>query len=73
MEEQVMKHPKYVMAPRNVEGGNEICYIQTYVNGYWQQISSGAIGTIQQDVEWWKESTSDPVRAVDRDGRVVAM
>jgi hypothetical protein len=29
--------------------------------------------TIQQDVEYWKKTTTDPVRAVDSEGRVVAI
>jgi hypothetical protein len=51
----------------------ETAYIQIYVNGYWQQISSCQLKTAQQDLEWWKSQHSDPVRAVDSQNRVVAV
>ena len=54
-------------------GNMETCYIETCVNGIWQQVSTGPIGTIQQDVDWWKTVSNDPIRAVDSNGRLVAM
>ena len=54
-------------------GNMETCYIEIFGNGIWQQVSTGPIGTIQQDVDWWKTSSNDPIRAVDSNGRLVAM
>ena len=51
----------------------ETAYIQIYANGYWQQVSSCLMETVQQDLEWWKSQHSDPVRAVDENDRVVAV
>lgn len=48
-------------------------YIETCINGYWQRVSSGPMDTIQQDVDYWKKTTTDPVRAVDSNGRIVAI
>ena len=41
--------------------------------GFWQQISSGYLDTIQADVEQWKRQSDYPIRAVDSRGRIVAM
>jgi hypothetical protein len=54
-------------------GNMETCYIEKCINGIWQQVSTGPIGTIQQDVDWWKTVSNDPIRAVDSNGRLVAM
>jgi len=48
-------------------------YIETCINGYWQRVSSGLIENIQYDVDYWKKTTTDPVRAVDSNGRIVAI
>jgi len=52
---------------------NGIAYIEVCINGYWQQISSGMIGSIQQDLDQLKRNSGDPLRAVDSNGRLVAM
>ena len=50
-----------------------MAHIEKYISGYWQKVSSGPIETIQQDVDWWKKTTNDPIRAVDSSGRIVAL
>lgn len=54
-------------------GNMETCYIEIFGNGIWQQVSTCPIGMIQQNVDWWKTSSNDPIRAVDSNGRLVAM
>ncbi len=51
----------------------ETAYIQVYINGHWSQISSGILETIQQDIEQLRKNCRDPIRAVDSNGRIVAM
>lgn len=51
----------------------ETAYIQVYANGYWQQVSSCPLSMVQQDLESWKKTFDDPVRAVDSHGRIVGM
>ena len=58
---------------RNMNDYNGIAYIEVCINGYWQQISSGMIGSIQQDLDQLKRNSNDPLRAVDSNGRLVAI
>lgn len=53
---------------------DETAYIEMLSSaGFWQQISSGYLDTIQADVEQWKRQSDYPIRAVDSRGRIVAM